>query len=1092
MPGAQIELQYLTRHLVAWLTEIAVNNALTFFDINKVSEGTSARLLNLLYGWEQIDLNDTQANYPGIDLGDAQKSMIAIQVTSRTDARKISSTLNTFLNRDYLRDFPNGLRFLILSSQRRPSLSEEALIPYKHFFDPARDIFTVRNLLLQAKKLYYEDQEAFQLVSQFLEQEFGQGRNRSKGNLINFKNIEEKAQFFKKIFGANQRSRVGNFVPIEYLLNGQTKNSDTLLDGTWLEKGLVILGPSGCGKSALARLLSLKVLERAFPLLLESKYYESSLREMFQKEVRAYGFESESEFLNCAKYCHQPVLLILDGLNECTPDLRSKLLLEAQKTVVDMQIKLLITSQIPEGEFSDLGLLEIVVQRPSPYIREQIALSYDAHDSLRKLTPILAVVSTGLEARMVGEMDAGDFINSGRHSLFATFIRTKLAQAHIGGIHLMSSIARLMSEKITFSLSLRAVERLMVNDMLSPQILNGCFRSGILDRRGEMVSFSHEMFFDFFVAESVARFSASSGEIVSALNAPKNADKKILILGAIDDTQIVDEVLAEMTDSDVFDALLDGDGGEYSRLWVERKMSELLPRVAGEIANCEFEMSDVLFHFDFVEGRLNKWSDQEMGLLLALPGQLVKGKFLNKIFTLIGTMDEVCAVAAKKFRDAARTQNISARSNIFSVTYGAISPRRLAISSLFSALHSGFLSLRSKHEVRVESLHREVREKILSPGQVYLLLVLFRYDECVKQLYPNVIRILRNWRQFPTPLLTEILQQIAHIYSDDAERIALISQISRIHSETQNIWLSTQIFDALGVLGALDDDSNEHIVVVSQEIDNLLNKPPGESACNDAASIFYRQYDHPYSTAYYSAIEQLGDAEKKSFIEMALQGWSSEMFTFSLILRGYSLLGISAMKYIQRWTETPLLESSFPSDSLAIFLVSHLLLGKCNYELLHRELDSLGQSERSVRALAEIYYWIYRSDIERQERQVKTNILADLLFDQNNCKVIETIWQCRHALYGQSYHSELDITRLGLVQVEYRERIVEVCRHALLNLESQESIWYFAVPREEINKHAIWLLAESGSVLDLDVLKPLADDSCYGTHAVKAIKNLGG
>jgi hypothetical protein len=1091
MPKAQQELDEVNKYLVNWITEIAVHNALTFYDINKVSEGTAMRLLNLLFGWNLLDLNDEHQNFPGIDLGDKESSKIAIQVTSRTDTQKIKSTLQAFQNRDYLKTFPNGLRFLLLSDQKRPVLSAKALAPYQHFFYPQKNTLLVQDLLVQVKKLYYEDQARFQLVRQFLEGEFSQKAIQRKSGLISFDNETEQIHFFKQVFTANQDFLTKKFVPVEYISDNQIYLSDGLSEQEWTNDGLIIYGPSGCGKSVLARQIAIKMIGNIFPVLLEAKYYENGLQSLFEKEVRAYGFDSDADFLALAARYDQRVLLIIDGLNECKPELRSKLILETKKAVNDKQLKLIFTLQVPEPALQEFGLQQIYVQRPSAEIREAIAIAYSHLSAGKKLATILTAISTGLEAKMIGEIGSGDFTSNSRFALFAAFIKLKLGESHIGGIQLMAMIARSMSEKITFNITLRVVETLLFNHTLPTGIYQQCIQSGILDERSGKVSFSHEMFFNFFVADSIARFAANSDEILAALNAPKNADKKLLIIGAIDDEQLLNQVLNGINDSNVFDALLEGEGGEYCRLWVNKELAVLMPRILTEINNCEFEFAETPHHFKCVESRLTDWTGHDLGLLFALPGKLANGDLLEQFLDMTGRMDDICALAVNKFWNEAKTRGISARSNIFLATYNGMWQEKLAIARIFSTIQSGFPGFRERIVIPIERLQQIIQGKQLKHGQVFLLLLLFRWDNRLQLLYSTALDILQKWRQAPFHLVSEVLQQIGYLYDNDEQRAILVNAVTKMHSETQNIWLSTEIFDALGALGELEEDANDYITVVNNEIARVLNNPNDQNAFEAAAGIFFCQYDHPYNSAYYTAIDQLPADEKNLFLEMALQGGYSSMNTISLIMRATKVLGPAAMKHLIKWTATPFFDPTFPIDSLGVFLVAHLLLGQNNYPLHYRDLKGTDKKEHSIRVLAEIYYWQSRTDIKIEQKVEVTTRLAETFFEPENNYVIETIWQSRHALHQQAHYGELDLRILQLFGVAFREQIVVACRRALLDLNWQRGLWQFE-RIEEMNQHAISLLSQAGTVIDLDVLRPLAEDTNYGRNAVEAIKSLGG
>jgi len=1092
MPKAQQELDEINRYLTTWITEIAVSNSLTYFDINKVSEGTALQLLKLLYGWQLIDLNEEKQNYPGIDLGDKDSARLAVQVTSRTDSSKIKSTLQTFLVKDYFKRFPNGLRFLLLSSQKRPRLTAQSVSNYRNFFEPQKHIILIQDLLIQSRKLYYDDRSRFEQLRDFLKREFGQQTAQPRNGLISFKNSADRLLFFKKVFSANHYDFIRNFVPVEYLCNKQLFLSDGLDKQNWQNNGLVIYGPSGCGKSAFARQIAVSMISQFLPVIIEAKYYENGLQNLFNKEVQSYGFNSDAEFLAEAAKHEQGILLILDGFNECKTELRSKLIIELKKAVEDKGLRCLITTQVQEPIMQDFEFKEIFILPPSQEVRESIASAYHGFSIGNKLKPILSAVSTGLEAKMIGEIGSQELNNSSRFVLFATFIRLKLKDAIAGGFSLMAMIAKSMSENITFSLTLRVVDSCLLKHQISPDIYTKCLQSGILNERSGKVSFNHEMFFNFFVAESVARFASNAEEIIEALNAPKNADKKVLIIGSIDDQGLIDKVLSEITDAEVFNALLEGEAGEYCQLWVNRQIANLLPRINAEVVNAELEFAETPHHFQFVEDKLTNWSEHDLALLYAIQGKLLNGDLLEQVLNITGDMDDVCYAAVKQFWEESKAKNISARTDIFLATYSGIWQRKLALSRLFSSLHSNFQGLREREKISIDRLTAMIKGKTLKPGQIYLLLLLFRWDDRLKGLSSYALYILRNWRQFPYHLLSEILQQIGWLFNDDEQRSKIVEAITTIHVETRNVWLSTEIFDALSALGELEEDSNEYISVVNNEIDQVLNNPNDKTACENALGIFNRQFDHPYDSAYYTAIEQLPEEKKTLFLEMALQGGYSSMFTVSLIMRAVQVLGYEAMRYIGKWTEMPIIEPTFPQDSLGVFMVAHLLLGQHNYPLPLRNINEPEKKDNSMRALAELYYWQNRSDIDVSQKDEYTIPLENFFFSAENSYGIETLWQSRNALHQQVHYGVLDLRFLKIFETIHKEQIVSACRRALSDLNWVESIWKFGDRRVEMNQHAIYLLSDVGTIVDLDVLRPLANDVDYGRSAVDAIKKLGG
>jgi len=115
----KIEIDKIIVLLRSWVSEIQFNTKLDFYDINKISEGFSAKLLNAIFGYNLKDLNKVKKNFPGIDLGDDIHDKIAFQITSRTDFQKFKEALETFVKKDKngkcLADtFTNGIKFLVI------------------------------------------------------------------------------------------------------------------------------------------------------------------------------------------------------------------------------------------------------------------------------------------------------------------------------------------------------------------------------------------------------------------------------------------------------------------------------------------------------------------------------------------------------------------------------------------------------------------------------------------------------------------------------------------------------------------------------------------------------------------------------------------------------------------------------------------------------------------------------------------------------------------------------------------------------------------------------------------------------------------
>ena len=75
------EISRVNELLSRWSAEVSLNNQRSDFSINTKYEYLALNILNILFDFDLINLNEIYSNYPAIDLGDSKKG-IAFQVTA--------------------------------------------------------------------------------------------------------------------------------------------------------------------------------------------------------------------------------------------------------------------------------------------------------------------------------------------------------------------------------------------------------------------------------------------------------------------------------------------------------------------------------------------------------------------------------------------------------------------------------------------------------------------------------------------------------------------------------------------------------------------------------------------------------------------------------------------------------------------------------------------------------------------------------------------------------------------------------------------------------------------------------------------------
>lgn len=603
------------------------------------------------------------------------------------------------------------------------------------------------------------------------------------------------------------------------------------------------------------------------------------------------------------------------------------------------------------------------------------------------------------------------------------------------------------------------------------------------------------MFLHFFIAKNISKGVNNGSLIINELNTPKNNGSKLFIIGAIEDTDILDEVLNSISDDKLLFSLLLGEGGEYSRIWANNELFQIVNRIEQEVKNIVFEIVDDEYRpIQVKSDSIINWTNQELAFINIVPNLLYKGIYLKEIFDIVGYMDASCNEAFHALLEKTKEKKLNLRSGMFTAIYGNIGVRKAwpALSIIFSSLISGWPSFNNKNEITSLDINELLKDKKLLNGQFYLLLHLCKYEEKAQLLYPYILDALNNkWKYIPHILKNEILERVGHCYGTEEQRLTLIDALNTIHSQTQDAFLSTNIFEALSSLNALDEDALEYESTVENQIKDLLSNPDEENNWNEAATIYNCQFDHPYNIAFFNVINKLSPAESKLFYKMALKAtYGSSLFTSSLIFTAITVLGNNVSPYLLKFVETPISDETLPQNSLETFIISHIILGQYSYPIKSQYDNEKNELSKTLFALAEIYYWLNRTDLDLNCRKEKCKSSSKVLFNPHSNFTIESIWESQF-IFRNFYYNRFPQSPIIRPDQIFSDEIAQSCRLAITNPHNQKSIYGFR-RENEIAFHAIELLKRHGNVSDLKIFRELSSHPVFGESAIEAIKHIEG
>ena len=156
--------------------------------------------------------------------------------------------------------------------------------------------------------------------------------------------------------------------------------------------------------------------------------------------------------------------------------------------------------------------------------------------SVEVFSELLGSVGSGLEAKMIGQLVQHLPVRTSKYGLFDAYVRERLGPAASDCIRALSRVAGMMTERITFGLSVRDLDRLSDRESIPGVLLQALQDANILNKRGDRMSFSHEMFLNVFAAEAIIRRAGDDpNAVVAALRLPQHLEMKPFVLGAIDD-----------------------------------------------------------------------------------------------------------------------------------------------------------------------------------------------------------------------------------------------------------------------------------------------------------------------------------------------------------------------------------------------------------------------------------------------------------------------------------------------------------------------------------------------------------------------------
>ena len=146
---------YITDQLGTLAFKITIKGKLNVLDYHNHSEDFFLHLLNMIYGWELENENESQQNIEAIDLID-HKNKIVVQISATNTKTKVESSLD----KDLIKKYPTyQFKFVSIAKDASELRGKSYSNPHKIGFNPVDDIIDQTSLLAFVKGTHIDRQK---------------------------------------------------------------------------------------------------------------------------------------------------------------------------------------------------------------------------------------------------------------------------------------------------------------------------------------------------------------------------------------------------------------------------------------------------------------------------------------------------------------------------------------------------------------------------------------------------------------------------------------------------------------------------------------------------------------------------------------------------------------------------------------------------------------------------------------------------------------------------------------------------------------------------------------------------------------------
>jgi hypothetical protein len=784
---------------------------------------------------------------------------------------------------------------------------------------------------------------------------------------------------------------------------------------------LQIVGPSGCGKTHLLAHLALICTDYGFiPIIIRARDFSGRINEMLDDAVSSATTLRFAELAGCCATANVTPVVVVDGLNECSPEFRPTLIPALQDLRIHTNARIIISGQTLTEVPSSLQGPTVLLSLPDA---EQKLELVEAH--LKRPFPAdarfaLDMISNAHDAMVWAEVYKHSIPGSSRYALYDSFARRHLGSTPDADIayRALTHLAAEMHNNFVFSLPKAAVATTIarsVNQHAHEGIITGTIiQSGLLQVAAGHAAFRHELVQSFFATGNLLISSNNADALSRTLGRPINAELVEFAIGSLFSSGDIDYALAHCRSTPVLCACLVGRCGPRAARTVADHCVAALGRLSARYCAASFDCGPEEQLWLTIDLSACPPLDDKDQLYLSAAAMIApEAGLLPPFLATFGSIDAKIERDTIRFRERYPTKTVAWRRDIFTAVYDLSE-----IHGIFQARGSG-ANARERYNKIAEQM---ASHDGFTPGQLYFLM---EYLRLLEENAANLIYELatRAWRTGINQLrlATELLVvSNARGFSED-ERKRFV-KLAKSWLPDDDLLQNDNVTYILKHLGALDDQFTTGDALA--EFCAVLAQSPSKDACERAFTLYSQITDHPFEAVYRGAYYQLAPAQRNALLARAVETEATNSLSYSFLLSEIVQNPMpQAASALQRAALAPNRDTDCIQGSVSTFVYAVIALARIGAPL-PEHLSEGGAATKAWRCGAEILHTLYRRDITREQYVLLTRDKWQRLVELDG---VDVAMRIIHDLWGHlnepasmfrdwSSHQLLGLSRATLVR----------------------------------------------------------------------------